>query len=142
MISNWDLLCKIRSNNRYTVTNLKMGFRTVETNKEDDSFVIQYNIEQELIEMEEDLKWKYIQQVIEYREQLIPIGEQEYSSLFLVASKKDPPKLPAFDKESERKRIIERMGMHRRYPGESIIIPEILKTEITKESELPSVSFF
>ncbi|KAG2393318.1 hypothetical protein C9374_006849 [Naegleria lovaniensis] len=137
MISNWDVLCKIRSNHRYTVTNLKMGFRTVETNKEDDSFVMQYNIEQELIEMEEDLQWKYIQQVIEYREQLISIGEQDYSSLFLVASKKDPPKLPVFDKESERKRIIERMGMHRRYPGESIIIPEILKTEITKESELP-----
>lgn len=142
MISNWENLCKIRGKNRYNVTNLKMGFRSIPQNVEDDTFMFQYEIEQELMEEEEDIKWKYIQHVIEYREQLMSIEEQEYSSLFLVATKKDPPKAPIFDKEQQRKLIIERMGKCRRYPGEPVIVPEIMKMEITKESELPLVSVY
>ncbi|KAL9654001.1 hypothetical protein ABK040_014210 [Willaertia magna] len=137
IIRNWDLLTKIRKTNGYVVTNIKLGFRQIDQNAKEDASRLQQEIEQELQELQEDMIWNYVLQLIEYREKLISIGEQDHYSLFLISSQKLGPKLPIFDEREERKKIIERISMYRRYPGEPIIIPEILKTEITKETEMP-----
>ena len=140
IITHWESLGKIRAKNRYNVTNLKIGFRTIPQNKEEDNQRLQLEIENEIIEREEDVKWQYILDLIEHQEQMMSTEDQDYSSLYFISSKKQGLKSPNFDKEGERKIILERVSRNRRYPGEAIVVPEIMKIEITKESELPAVS--